>query len=108
MYGSRLRSVVSLRTFPSQLFTTAHHEGADDAVGIWCWFDIIMLANAGATEPLVKDGCALVWWSYDIPFTATQTQAGELFGASMRFLGFLMLVGILLFCLCLSVHSLFC
>ena len=35
------------------------------------WFDIVMLANADATEPLVKDGRALVWWSHDITITAS-------------------------------------
>jgi len=77
-----------------QLFTTAHHEGtpANDAVGVWCWFDIVILANADATEPLVKDGRALVWRSHDIPITATQVadeQAGKLFGRDHEILGLL-------------------
>ena len=77
-----------------QLFTTVHHKGtlADDAVGIWCWFDIIILANADATEPLVKDGHALVWWSHDIPIMATQVadeQARTLFGHKHEILGLL-------------------
>ena len=77
-----------------QLFTTAHHEGtpATDAVGVWCWFDIVILENADATEPLVKDGRALVWRSHDIPKTATKgadEQAGKLFGREDEILGLL-------------------
>jgi len=77
-----------------QLFTTAHLEGtqANDAVGIWCWFDIVILENADATEPLVKDGRALVWRSHDIPKTATKgadEQAGKLFGREHEILGLL-------------------
>jgi hypothetical protein len=88
-----------------QLFTTAHHEGtpANDAVGIWCWFDIVILANADATEPLVKDGRALVWRSHDIPITATQPadeQAGKLFGRDHEILG-LLNVGFMFFFFCL-------
>ncbi|KDR80872.1 hypothetical protein GALMADRAFT_135962 [Galerina marginata CBS 339.88] len=70
-----------------QLFTHAHHDGspASDAIGIWCWFDLVLLQNPEATEPREKDGRALVWRSHDIPKTATADsedleQAGNLFG----------------------------
>ena len=67
---------------------------ADDAVGIWCWFCIVILANTDVTQPLVRDGRALVWQSHDIPIMATQAadeQVGEIVWACMRFLGILML-----------------
>ena len=47
----------------------------------WYCFDIVILANADATEPWVKDGRSLAWWSHDIPRTATQAadeQSGEI------------------------------
>ncbi|KAF9046654.1 acyl transferase/acyl hydrolase/lysophospholipase [Panaeolus papilionaceus] len=74
-----------------QLFTHAHHENppADDAKGIWCWFDLIVLENSSSTQPRVKDGRALVWRSHNIPRDATKTieQVGKLLGRDHDLLG---------------------
>ena len=72
---------------------------------IWCWFDIIILANVGATDPLVKDGHALVWRSDDIPITANEAadeQVEKLFGSGHEILGLLTYLSVkfLLFCVC--------
>ena len=79
-----------------QLFTIARHVGvpADDAAGTWCWFDIVILENANATEPRVKDSDrrALVWSSHVIPRTNTSEsdeQKGKLFGRDSDIFGFL-------------------
>ncbi|KAF8158515.1 acyl transferase/acyl hydrolase/lysophospholipase [Crassisporium funariophilum] len=67
-----------------QLFTYAHHEGtpAGDAVGIWCWFDLIILDSLESVEPKVKDGRALVWRSHDVPRDAGEDseQIGKILG----------------------------
>ncbi|PPQ86546.1 hypothetical protein CVT25_007204 [Psilocybe cyanescens] len=77
-----------------QLTTYAHHEGspADDATGVWCWFDLVVLQNAEATEPVIKDGRALVWRSHDVPRAATANsdeQTGTCFSRNHEMLGLL-------------------
>jgi len=76
-----------------QLITQAHHEGtpAENAVGIWCWFDLVILDNAEATQPRVEGGRALVWRSHDIPKGAgdKDEQTGKLFGRDHEMFGLL-------------------
>ncbi|KAF9553084.1 phospholipase [Agrocybe pediades] len=77
-----------------QLITQAHHEGvpADDAIGTWCWFDLVVLENAEATQPRIKDGRALVWKSHDVPRTDTteeSEQIGKVFGKDHELLSVL-------------------
>ena len=70
---------------------------------IWCWFDIIILANAGATELLIENGRALLWRSHDIQIRADEAageQAEKLFGSEYEILGFLNVGWVLLFCVC--------
>lgn len=77
-----------------QLTTHAHHESSptEDVIGTWCWFDLVVLQNAEAIEPVVKDGRALVWRSHDIPRMATahsDEQTGRLFSRDHEMLSLL-------------------
>jgi hypothetical protein len=49
-----------------QLWTDSHDQGAaDDAsAGAWTWFELVILEDENATEPLVKDGKEMVWRSH--------------------------------------------
>jgi hypothetical protein len=54
------------RAIRLQLVTDSHDQGAvsDEDAGAWTWFELCILEDENATQPLVRDGKALSWSSH--------------------------------------------
>ncbi|KIJ40903.1 hypothetical protein M422DRAFT_60526 [Sphaerobolus stellatus SS14] len=55
------------RAVQLQLYTDSCHQGYVDDYkqGCWSWFEVVILKDANATEPLVRDGKVYSWRSHE-------------------------------------------
>ena len=65
-----------------QLCTDSHDQGwANDKSGSWSWFELVILADTGTEEPVVRNGKTLAWKSHanQIACADTTKQFGIVF-----------------------------